>query len=267
MWNCLKHDYFGHSSCNQENWAIWCSLGWGHRHPQQLVWECPAWSNTKEEAARLKLFVILERACQLFCAQPCLPAAAAENKDPRGIHDAQAGRWEVKGRALLLPSVTSLQKPGPWGARQSWQPQEQKLLQMLWTTQAWLRVVSPSYRKRSPTSPISYSPHNKAGDHKCFWEEQMLLRENSNIPSHRGGAAQFTLLMSEMSFPSLGMYTFWLLALILLWMVKSSTSRFPFSVNLNKILQENWVIIKLSLLLRNNHRIMDWQNGLCWKEH
>lgn len=38
--------------------------------------------------------------------------------------------------------------------------------------------------------------------------------------------------MSEMSFPSRGMYTFWLFALILLWMVKRRTSRFPFSVNL-----------------------------------
>ena len=37
-----------------------------------------------------------------------------------------------------------------------------------------------------------------------------------------------TLLMSEMSLPSRGMKTFWLLALILLWMVKSNTSRFPF---------------------------------------
>lgn len=119
MWNCMKHDYFGHSSCNQESWAVCCSLGWGHRHPQQLVWECQAWSNTKEEAARLKLFVTLERAWQLCCAQPSLPAAAAENRlqDPRGIHYGQAGHWEVKGRAqhlLLLPSVTSLQQPGPW---------------------------------------------------------------------------------------------------------------------------------------------------------
>lgn len=40
------------------------------------------------------------------------------------------------------------------------------------------------------------------------------------------------MLMSEMSRPSRGVYTFWLLARSLLWMVKSSTSRFPFSVNL-----------------------------------
>ncbi len=38
--------------------------------------------------------------------------------------------------------------------------------------------------------------------------------------------------MSEMSLPSRGMYTFWLLALILLWIVNRSTSRLPFSVNL-----------------------------------
>lgn len=47
-----------------------------------------------------------------------------------------------------------------------------------------------------------------------------------------GFGAAPTLLMSEMSFPSRGMYTFWLFALILLWMVKRRTSRFPFSVNL-----------------------------------
>lgn len=44
----------------------------------------------------------------------------------------------------------------------------------------------------------------------------------------------FTLLMSEMSLPSRGMYTFWLLALILLWIVNRSTSRLPFSVNLRR---------------------------------
>lgn len=43
------------------------------------------------------------------------------------------------------------------------------------------------------------------------------------------------MLMSDMSFPSRGMYTFWLLALILLWMVKSRTSRLPFSVNLSRV--------------------------------
>ena len=44
----------------------------------------------------------------------------------------------------------------------------------------------------------------------------------------------WTLLMSEMSRPSRGVYTFWLLARSLLWMVKSSTSKFPFSVNLRQ---------------------------------
>ena len=43
-----------------------------------------------------------------------------------------------------------------------------------------------------------------------------------------------TLLMSCISLPSLGVYGFWLLALILLWMVNSSTSRLPFSMNLDK---------------------------------
>ena len=43
---------------------------------------------------------------------------------------------------------------------------------------------------------------------------------------------RLTLLMSATRAPSLGVYTLWLLALIRLWMVKSSTSRFPFSWNL-----------------------------------
>lgn len=62
-----------------------------------------------------------------------------------------------------------------------------------------------------------------------------------NPSQHRKHHVQFyggenevivTLLMSEMSLPSRGMYTFWLLALILLWIVNRSTSRLPFSVNL-----------------------------------
>lgn len=40
--------------------------------------------------------------------------------------------------------------------------------------------------------------------------------------------------MSEMNRPSRGVKTFWLLARILLWMVKRRTSRFPFSVNLDQ---------------------------------
>lgn len=42
------------------------------------------------------------------------------------------------------------------------------------------------------------------------------------------------MFISDISFPSLGECTFWLFALILLWMVKRRTSKFPFSVNLNK---------------------------------
>lgn len=99
-----------------------------------------------------------------------LPAAAAENRlqDPRGIHYGQAGHWEAKGRAqhlLLLPSVTSLSNSQD---HESWQPQEQKLLQMLRTLRAWLRAVSPSYRKRSPHLTHPLQPHIKSGDHKCF---------------------------------------------------------------------------------------------------
>lgn len=42
-----------------------------------------------------------------------------------------------------------------------------------------------------------------------------------------------TLLMSATRTPSLGVYTLWLLALMRLWMVNSSTSRLPFSWNLS----------------------------------
>lgn len=256
MWNCMKHDYFGHSSCNQESWAVCCSLGWGHRHPQQLVWECQAWSNTKEEAARLKLFVTLERAWQLCCAQPCqLQQQRTGCRTPEGSTMARqgTGRWRG-GHSTYCCCLLSLLSNSQ--DHESWQPQEQKLLQMLRTLRAWLRAVSPSYRKRSPhlTHPLQ-PPHQvwRSQMFFCpvFWEKTIIFRVTG------GGAAQFTLLISEMSLPSLGMYTFWLLALILLWMVKSSTSRFPFSVNLNKIFQDNWVTIKLSLLLRYNHRIMD----------
>lgn len=42
-------------------------------------------------------------------------------------------------------------------------------------------------------------------------------------------SGKLTLLISATRAPSLGVKTLWLLALIRLWMVKSSTSRFPFS--------------------------------------
>ena len=43
-----------------------------------------------------------------------------------------------------------------------------------------------------------------------------------------------TLLISATRAPSLGVYTLWLFALMRLWMVNSSTSRFPFSWNLKQ---------------------------------
>lgn len=170
MWNCMKHDYFGHSSCNQESWAVCCSLGWGHRHPQQLVWECQAWSNTKEEAARLKLFVTLERVWQLCCAQPC-PAscssreqAAGPQRDPLWPGRALGGKGEgtaptVAAFCHFSPTARTMRAGSPrsrssyrcWGHSGPGSGQ-------------WVRAIG----KGHPTSPIPYSPHIKSGDHKCF---------------------------------------------------------------------------------------------------
>lgn len=112
--------------------------------------------------------------------------------------------------------------------------------------------------KDPPTCPIPYSPYMRPGDSRYYLHTVPVCRdcrdrhwkEKPKSWVAKDGLPQFTLFMSEMSLPSLGMYTFWLLALILLWMVKSSTSRFPFSVNLNKIFQRNSVTIKLLWLPR-----------------
>lgn len=87
------------------------------KHDQTQRRKLPGWS------------CLLSSREPVSCAvpSPALPAAAAQNRlqDPRGMHSAQAGHWEVKGRAqhlLLLPSVPSVQWPAPRGARQSCSP-------------------------------------------------------------------------------------------------------------------------------------------------
>lgn len=54
MWNCLKHNSFGHSSCNQESWAVCCSPyeatdtrnSWSGnaKHDQTQRKKLPGWS-------------------------------------------------------------------------------------------------------------------------------------------------------------------------------------------------------------------------------
>lgn len=73
--------------------------------------------------------------------------------------------------------------------------------------------------------------------------------------------------MSDMSFPSRGMYTFWLFALILLWMVNRRTSRLPFSVNLGRI--ENSIDSHKTLVPYRSLYVWsaDWKHLLWWFLH
>ena len=92
-------------------------------------------------------------------------------------------------------------------------------------------VLRASSRSCSAFSRRSQAYHNAAFGHLLLHSIQVqpLWGQGSWV---RGQGSGLTLLMSEMSLPSRGVYTFWLLALIRLWMVNRRTSKFPFSVNL-----------------------------------
>lgn len=68
---------------------------------------------------------------------------------------------------------------------------------------------------------------------KVAWSSLVTTPPISSSGTQRGNwHCHGTRLMSDTSFPSWGVYTFWLLALIRDWMVNRRTSRFPLSWNL-----------------------------------
>ena len=117
------------------------------------------------------------------------------------------------------------------------------LMVVLWSKR-WARSSNfswriSSFRSATPLSCSAFSSlsHACSDNKKITWNRLVpditfLTSTIWDVVDKVDGCV--TLLMSEISFPSWGTKGFWLLALSLLWMVKRSTSRFPFSWNLSE---------------------------------